>query len=196
MTMKKLLLATLMALGLASTIAWAGMDQRQLPSGGLCFNQNSAADRICFDGGVFNYFEICGDITTVNANTVFYGPSQAVVDSATAARVTCNSDATGNVTEATADEPALTATAIFPLGMTCYSTDMGATGSPMTFELRSAAASLVPAISLSIADNVLSATSSPSGTSRIASGATVSVGVTSAGDVGAGAFYCRVFYAS
>ncbi|MDP1702590.1 MAG: hypothetical protein Q8L53_16760 [Aestuariivirga sp.] len=194
--MKKLLLATLVALGFASAAAWAGMDQRQLDNGALCYNQNGSADRLCFSGGVFNYFEICGDIATINANTIYYGPSQAVIDSATVARVTCNSDASGNATEATADEPALTATAFYPLGMTCYSTDMGATGSPMTFELRSAAASLKPAISLSIADNVLSATSSPSGTSLIAAGATVSIGVTSAGDVGAGAFYCRVFYAS
>ena len=141
------------------------------------------------------YFEVCGDITTVNANTVYYGPSQAVIDSATAGRVTCNTDATGNTTEATADEPAVQTTAIYPLGMVCYTTDMGATGSPLTFALRSAAAAITPAISLTIADDVLSGTANATATTAIGSGATVAVALTSAGDVGAGAFYCRVNYA-
>lgn len=191
--MKKLLLATLVALGFASAVAWAGMDQRQLPSGGMCFNQNSAADRICFNGGVFNYFEICGDATTVNANTVFYGPLTTVTSSATVGQVTCDTTAAGSTTEATADAPALPSTAFYPLGMTCYNPD---NTSGLTYELRSAAASLSPAISVTLADNILVNTSSPSGTSLIASAATVAVGVTSAGDIGAIPFICRVFYAS
>lgn len=141
------------------------------------------------------YFEVCGDIVTINANTIYYGPSQAVVDSATAARVTCNSDATGSATEATADAPAVEATAIYPLGMVCFMTDMGATGSPITFALRSAEAAVTPAITFTIADNILNGASNVAATTAIASGATVAVALTSAGDVGAGAFYCRVNYA-
>lgn len=141
------------------------------------------------------YFEICGDIATVNNNTVYYGPSQAVIDSATAGMVTCNTDAAGSTTESTADEPVLTADAILPLGMVCYSTDMGATGSPLTFTLRSAAADITPSITLQIADNELSSAVNTAATTAIASGATVAVALSSSGDVGAGAFICRVHYA-
>lgn len=191
--MKKLLLATLVALGFASAGAWAGMNQRQLDNGALCFNQDGSADRICFKGGVFNYFEICGDATTVNNNTVYYGPDETVVSSATVGAVKCDTTAVGNATEATADAPVLTATAFYPLGMTCYNPD---NASGITYTLRSAAAALSPSISVTLADNVLSGTSSPSGTSLIAAGATVAVAVSSTGDIGIIPFICRVFYAS
>jgi hypothetical protein len=140
-------------------------------------------------------FTVCGDIATINANTIYYGPSQAVIDSATAGDLTCNTDAAGSATEATADAPAVEATAIYPLGMVCYMTDMGATGSPITFALRSAEAATTPAITFTIADNILSGLSNVAATTPIASAATVAVALTSAGDVGAGAFLCRVSYA-
>ena len=143
-------------------------------------------------------FFVCGDIATVNANTVYYGPSQAVIDSATAGMVTCNTDAAGNTTEATASEPAIKGRAIIPLGMVCYSTDMGATGSPLTYTLRAADAAYdAGAITMSIADNDLSGVSPANtiGTAEIAADAAVAVALTSSGDVGAGAFICRVSYA-
>lgn len=143
-------------------------------------------------------FTVCGDITTVNNNTVYYGPSQVVIDSATAGGVTCNTDATGNTTEATADEIPVAGVAWVPLGMTCWSTDMGATGSPLTYTLRVAAAAYdAGAITTSIADNILSGSSPANtiGATEVAANSTVSVALTSAGDVGAGAFVCRVNYA-
>lgn len=142
-------------------------------------------------------FTVCGDITTVNANSIYYGPSQAVIDSATAGMITCNTDATGNATEATADDVAVAGMAWVPLGMICYATDMGATGSPLTYTLRAGAAYDAGAITLSIADNVLSGASPANtiGTSAIAADTAVSVELTSAGDVGAGAFICKISYA-
>lgn len=143
-------------------------------------------------------FTVCGDIATVNNNTVYYGPSQAVVDSATAGMVTCNTDASGNTTEATASEPAIAGRAIVPLGMVCYSTDMGATGSPLTYTLRAADAAYdAGAITTSIADNVLSGASPVNtiGTTEIAANAAVAVALSSGADVGAGAFICQVSYA-
>jgi hypothetical protein len=139
------------------------------------------------------WFEICGDATTVNNNTVYYGPSQAVVSSATVGQITCDTTAAGSTTEATADAPALAATAIYPLGMVCYTTDPGAT---LTFTLRSAAAAYMSGtISVSIADNVLSGADSTIGTTAIASGATVAIAVASTADVGAVNWICRVNYA-
>lgn len=133
--------------------------------------------------------EICGDATTVNNNTVYYGPSQALVTSATVGTITCNTTAAGSTTEATADAPALQATAFHVLGMSCYVTDPGAT---LTFTLRSAEAALTPAVSVSIADNILNGTSSVTTTTAVASGATLAVAVASTGDIGTVPFICRV----
>jgi len=140
------------------------------------------------------YFEICGDGTTVNNNTVYYGPSQAIVGSATVGQITCDTTAAGNTTEATADAPALQATAIYPLGMVCYATDHNAAAG-LTYTLRSAEAAITPAISVSIADNATSGTANATATTAIASGATVAIAVASTNDVGAAPFICRVSYA-
>lgn len=137
-------------------------------------------------------FSICGDATTVNNNTVYYGPSQVLTSSATAASVVCDSTAVGNVTEATADAPALPATAFYPLGMVCYQPDSGNT---ITYTLRSAAAGLTPAIQVSIADNVLAGSASATATTAVASGATVAIAVASSGDIGTVPFRCDVTYA-
>lgn len=135
---------------------------------------------------------ICGDATTVNNNTVYYGPSEVVVSSATVGQLTCDTTAAGNVTEATADAPAFPATAFYPLGMACYQPDSGNT---ITYTLRSAAAGLTPAISVSIADNVLSGTASATATTAVASGATLAVAVASTGDIGTVPFICKVHVA-
>lgn len=132
---------------------------------------------------------ICGDATTVNNNTVYYGPSQVLTSSATIGAVVCNTTAAGNTTEATADEPALPATAFYPLGMVCYQPDSGNT---ITYTLRSAAAAITPAISVSIADNILAGSSSATATSAVASGATLAVAVASTGDVGTVPFRCDI----
>lgn len=137
-------------------------------------------------------FSICGDATTVNNNTVYYGPSQVLTSSATAASVVCDSTAVGNVTEATADAPVLPATAIYPLGMTCWQPDSGNT---ITYTLRSAEAAITPAISVSIADNILAGSASATATTAVASGATVAIAVASSGDIVTVPFRCDVTYA-
>lgn len=123
---------------------------------------------------------VCGDATTVNANTIYYGPSQAVVTSATVGQMTCNTTAAGSATEATADAPAMEARAFYPLGMNCWQVDGGVT---ITYTLRSAEAAITPAISLSIADNILNGSATATATTAVASGATLAVAVSSASDV-------------
>ncbi len=132
---------------------------------------------------------ICGDATTVNNNTVYYGPSQVLTSSATIGAVVCDTTAAGSTTEATADAPALPATAFYPLGMVCWQPDSGNT---ITYTLRSAAAAITPAISVSIADNVLSGASSATATTAVASGATLAVAVASSGDIGTLPFRCDI----
>ena len=132
---------------------------------------------------------ICGDATTVNNNTVYYGPTQVLTSSATIGAVVCDTTAAGNVTEATADAPALPATAFYPLGMICWQPDSGNT---ITYTLRSAAAAITPAISVSIADNVLSGAATATATTAVASGATLAVAVASSGDIGTVPFRCDI----
>lgn len=132
---------------------------------------------------------ICGDATTVNNNTVYYGPSQVLTSSATIGAVVCNTTAVGNVTEATEDAPALPATAFYPLGMVCWQPDSGNT---ITYTLRSAEAAITPAISVSIADNILAGSASATATTAVASGATLAVAVASSGDIGTIPFRCDI----
>lgn len=132
---------------------------------------------------------ICGDATTVNNNTVYYGPSQVLTSSATIGAVVCDTTAAGNVTEATADAPALPATAFYPLGMICWQPDSGNT---ITYTLRSAAAAITPAISVSIADNILAGSAAATATTAVASGATLAVAVASSGDIGTLPFRCDI----
>ena len=72
-------------------------------------------------------FTVCGDATTVNNNTVYYGPQSIIVSSATVGLAReCDTTAAGNVTEGTADEPAYVATAFQVIGLDCISLDPGA----------------------------------------------------------------------
>lgn len=132
--------------------------------------------------------QICGDLTTVNNNTVYYGPNRAVV-ATTASGMTCDVAATGNVTEATADAPALEAQAFQVSGMTCRTVDMGAT---VSFTLRSAAAATTPSVTCSVADNELDCVADIQTTTAVASGATLAVAAASTGNLGTGAFVCNI----
>ena len=136
-------------------------------------------------------FTVCGDLVTISNNTVYYGPSQAVVASATVGLArTCNTSAAGNTTEATADEPAYTATAFQVAGLDCLVTDPGAT---ITFTTRSAGAGTTPSIVASIADNVTQGTGTGGPTTTaIASGATFAIAAASTADVGTIPFICTV----
>lgn len=134
-------------------------------------------------------FTVCGDATTVNNNTVYYGPSQVLTSSATAGSVVCDTTAVGNVTEATADAPAFTAKAFIVLGLSCYHPDSGNT---LTFTARSAEAGLTPALVVTTADNELQGMTSAPSTTAIASGATFAVAVASSGDIGTIPFRCDV----
>lgn len=128
---------------------------------------------------------ICGDATTVNNNTVYYGPSQTPV--AGAGR-TCDITQAGNTTEATADAPA------FPLafkvtGFYCLQPDAGAN---LTYTLRSAAAATTPSLSFTVADNALHGATSTPTTTDIAAGATLAIAVSSSSDVGTAQFACAL----
>ncbi len=130
---------------------------------------------------------ICGDGTTINNNTIYYGPSMVAV--ANAGR-TCDVTQAGSATEATADEAALDSTAIYVVGMDCFTQDPGASG--VSFTLRSAAAAVTPALSCSVANAKLGCTADVQTTATIASGATMAIAAASAGNQGTTQFFCTI----
>jgi hypothetical protein len=129
---------------------------------------------------------ICGDATTVNNNTVYYGPSRTPVSNGGR---TCDKTAAGSATEATADEPAFDATAFQVLSWYCLQPDAGA---DLTYTLRSAAAAMTPAQAITIADNGLDGVNKVGTTTAVASGATLAVAVSSTSDVGTAQWACAI----
>lgn len=130
---------------------------------------------------------ICGDGTTINNNTVYYGPSMVPVASG---ERTCDITAAGNTTEATADAPAFTNTAFQVLSMDCLTADPGASG--VSFTLRSAAAATTPSVTCSVANTELGCTANIQTTTAIAAGATLAIAAASAGNQGATPFACQI----
>lgn len=137
-----------------------------------------------------DWFNICGDATTVNNNTVYYGPSRVLLASSGNGQ-TCDINAAGNTTEATADEPIYTNKAVQVLGMTCRNeTDQDAS---ISYTLRTAAGATVPSVTCTIADNERDCVADIQTTTNIAAGATVAIAAASTSDIGANmGFVCTV----
>lgn len=137
----------------------------------------------------------CGDATTVNNNTVYYGLStndvvSSIQSSATVGTLLCDTTAAGNTTEASVDGPAFTATAFGVNGMICYTDTPGAT---VSFTLRSATAGLTPAVTCSVATGAArTCVANTQTTTDIASAATFDLAVASTSDLGTIHFICDV----
>lgn len=130
---------------------------------------------------------ICGDGTTINNNTIYYGPSMVTV--AGAGRV-CDITQVGNATEATADEKAFDNTAFQVLSMDCLTADPGASG--VSFTLRTAAAATTPSVTCSVANTKLGCTANIQTTTAIAAGAVIDIAAASAGNQGTTPFACAI----
>lgn len=130
---------------------------------------------------------ICGDGTTINNNTIYYGPS---LDPVAGSGRVCDVTQAGNATEGTADAPGLQNTAFYVLGMDCLTDDPGASG--VSFTLRNNAAATVPSVTCSVANTELGCTSSVKTTTVIAAGAPISIAAASAGNQGTTQFSCIV----
>ena len=133
---------------------------------------------------------ICGDGTTVNNNTVYYGPSMVPVASG---ERTCDITAAGNATEATADAPAFDSTAFQVLSMDCLTANPGAAG--VTFTLRNNAGATVPSVACSVANTKLGCTANVQTTTAIAAGNPIAIAASSTGDQGTTPFACQIHVA-
>jgi len=131
---------------------------------------------------------VCGDQTTVNNNTVYYGPNRTLAANATG--LTCDITAAGNTTEATVDDLAFDALAFQALSMVCRNATAVAVA--VSYTLRTAAGATTPSVTCTIPINGRVGTTSVGTTTAIASGATMDVAVASTGDLAANGFVCTV----
>ena len=138
-----------------------------------------------------DYFTICGEATTVNNNTVFYGPNVTTLLPNAGNGQTCDINAVGNVTEATADAPAYTGLAFQVLGFTCR--NEADANADISFTLRTAAGATVPSVTCTISDGDRDCVADVQTTTAIASAATVAIAAASSGDIAdANGFVCTV----
>lgn len=137
-----------------------------------------------------DWFNICGDNTTVNNNTVYYGPSIVLLASSGNGQ-TCDINAAGDTTEATADAPVYTNQAVQVLGMTCR--NEGDANANISYTLRTAAGATTPSVTCTIADGERDCVADVQTTTAIAAGATVAIAAASSSDVGDNTgFVCNV----
>jgi hypothetical protein len=132
---------------------------------------------------------ICGDGTTINNNTIYYGASKVPVASG---ERTCDITQAGNATEATADAPAF-ASAFQVISMDCLTADPGAAG--VSFTLRASAAATVPSVTCSVANTGTSCQTNSGTTTAIAANAPIAIAAASTGDQGATPFACQIHIA-
>lgn len=132
-------------------------------------------------------FAICGEATTINNNTVYYGADNTL----SADGLTCDINATGNTTEATADAPVYTNQAVDVLGMTCR--NEADANADISFTLRTAEGATTPSVTCTIADGERDCVADIQTTTKIAAGATVAIAAASSGDIAdANGFVCDV----
>lgn len=142
-----------------------------------------------FSDGV-GRFTICGEATTINNNTVYYGPDRTLVSNTSG--LSCDINATGNTTEATADAT-IVAKNIYIMGMTCR--NEGDANADISFTLRDNAGATTPSVTCTIADNSRDCTADIQTTSAIFSGHQVAIAAASTANVADNnGFICEVFY--
>lgn len=136
-----------------------------------------------------DYFRICGDATTVNNNTVFYGPNRTLTAN-TFDGTACDITAAGNTTEATADISFFN----YPMyvsGMTCR--NQADANADVTFTLRGGGADLTPSVLCTIADGARDCVADVQATNLRGANGVWSVAVSSTADVqAASGFVCNI----
>ena len=138
------------------------------------------------------FISICGDATTVNNNTVYYGPGITLTANIPFGQ-NCDITAAGNATEATADAAAFTSTPYRILGMTCR--NQADQNAAITYRMRVNAANVTPNLACTIADNVRDciANVDVSMAPVVKAATPIAIAVSSTADVGVGmGFACTI----
>lgn len=135
---------------------------------------------------------ICGEATTINNNTVYYGPNLTWVTSSTG--MTCDGNAAGNTTEATVDEPIYTNQGFFVRGMVCR--NEADANADISFTLRDNAGATTPSVTCTIADNERNCVADVQSTTVIAAGSPVAIAAASTGNIADNnGFVCTLYVA-
>lgn len=126
--------------------------------------------------------QICGDATTVNNNTIYYGPSTTLTASIPGGRG-CDITAAGNATEATADAPVFKDRPFRILGMQCFNqADQDAN---ITYTFRNNTKFTTPKVTCTIADGDRDCTADVQPLDIIAANNPIAIAASSTSDVGA-----------
>lgn len=142
-------------------------------------------------GGNFGrgVFVVCGDATTVNNNTVYYGPDISL--SANNEGFNCDINAVGGTVEADEDEPVYTNQEFLVASMTCR--NEGDANANITYTLRNDAGDTTPSVTCTIADNERDCVANIQTTSTIHAADAVAIAVSSTSDIGNNnGFICTV----
>lgn len=142
--------------------------------------------------GADGFILICGDATTVNNNTVYYGPN-ITFTSATLniGGLNCDIDAAGNATEATADAPAFGSAGFYALGMTIR-TETADLSADLTYAFRAGAAATSPSVACTVYEETSDCVVTTPSEALIPANTALDVGVSSTADVGANAGFIAV----
>jgi len=136
-----------------------------------------------------DYFRICGNATTVNNNTVYYGPSRTLTAN-TFDGTACDITAVGNTTEATADISFFNYP-VYVSSMTCR--NQADANANITYTLRAGAADLTPSVTCTIADGERDCVADVQATNLRGANGTWAVAVSSTSDIADGnGFVCNV----
>lgn len=136
-----------------------------------------------------DYFRICGDATTINNNTVFYGPSRTLTAN-TWDGTACDITAAGSTTEATADISFFNHP-VYVSGMTCR--NQGDANANITYTLRAGAANLTPSVHCTIADGERDCVADVQATNLRGANGTWAIAASSESDVqSSSGFVCNV----
>lgn len=136
------------------------------------------------------YITICGDATTVNNNTVYYGPGITLTANIPFGQ-NCDITAAGNATESTADAPAFTSKPYRVLGMQCRNqADQDAS---ITYTFRNNTKFTTPKVTCTIADNIRDCVADQQPLDIIPAAAPIAIAVNSTSDIGASkGFNCTI----
>lgn len=136
------------------------------------------------------YITICGDATTVNNNTVYYGPTTTLTANIPFGQ-NCDIAATGNATEATADAPAFTKKPFRVLGMQCR--NQADQDADISYTFRNNAKFTTPKVTCTILDGERDCIADQQPLDIVAANAPISIAVASTGNIGATkGFNCTV----
>ena len=133
---------------------------------------------------------ICGDATTVNNNTVYYGPSSTLVANIPGGQA-CDITGAGNTTETSADSAPWQNKAFRVLGMTCRNQADQDANITYTFKYDTKFTS--PKLTCTIADNDRSCIADAQPLDVVPANGQVDVAVSSTSDIGASkGFSCLI----